>query len=181
MRRDFWPVGLRFPEGRVFEDATVVPHLGLAALSYFHIDQSLVTYQVRSGSIMAGVKYTRQAFDMEAHLDLAEAFQGFPARLSDEVRPLPRTRFGASHFVTMEFAKTAERIRRTRAGGDHYAGARALTGKFHALMERSSPVAFPELARTYLRMGRFVSWLRLSLAMAWSGAPPIMPPVRFRS
>lgn len=77
VRRDFWPVGLRFPEGRVFEDATVVPHLGLAARSYFHIDQSLVTYQVRSGSIMAGVKYTRQAFDMEAHLDFAEAFQGF--------------------------------------------------------------------------------------------------------
>lgn len=181
LRRDFWPVGLRFPKGRVFEDATVIPHLALAARSYFHIDRPLVTYQVRSGSIMAGIKHTRRAFDMEAHLDLAEAFQGFPERLSDEVRPFPRTRFGASHFVAMEFAKTAERIRRTRAGGDHHAGARALTGKFRALMERSSPVAFPELARTYLRKGRLVSWLRLSRAMAWSGAPPIMPQVRFRS
>lgn len=181
VRRDLWPAGLRFPEGRVFEDAALIPRLALAARSYFHIGRSLVAYRVRSGSILAGVKNAAQAFDMEAHLDLAEAFQGFPERLADEAQPFPRTRFGASHFVAMEFAKTAERIRRTRAGGDDHAGARALTGQFRALMERSSPLAFPVLARIYLRKGRFLAWLRLCRALAGSGAPPITQQVRPRS
>lgn len=181
VRRDLWPDGLRFPEGRVFEDAAVVPRLALAARSYFHIDRSLVAYRVRSGSILAGVKNARQSFDMAAHLDLAEAFQGLPERLACEVEPFARTRFGASHFVAMEFAKTAERIRRTGAGEEDHGGAEALTGQFRAVMERSSPLPFAVLARHYLRKGRLLSWLRLRRALAWSGAPPVTPQVHSRS
>lgn len=181
VRRDLWPVGLRFPEGRVFEDAAVIPRLALAARSYFHIHRSLVAYRVRSGSILAGVKNAGQTFDMAAHLDLAEAFQGFPERLACEVEPFARTRYGASHFVAMEFAKTAERIRRMGAGENTHGGAEALTGQFRALMERSSPFPFAVLARLYLRKGRLLSWLRLRRALAWGGAPPVRPQVRSRS
>lgn len=181
VRRDLWPVGLMFPEGRVFEDAAVIPYLALAARSYYHIGRPLVTYRVRSSSILGGVKNAAEAFDMAAHLDLAEAFQGFPEKLAREIEPFAHTRFGASHFVAMEFAKTAERIRRTGAGEHDHCGPEALTGRFRALMERSSPFPFAVLARLYLRKGRLLSWLRLRRALAWSGAPPVMQQGRSRS
>jgi len=176
VRRDLWPGGLRFPEGRVYEDAAIIPRLALAVRRYFHINRSLVVYRVRPGSILAGVKNARRPFDMAAHCDLAEAFQGFPEMLEREAEPFVRTRFGASHFIATEFAKTAARIRRTGAGGDDRVGEKVLIGQFRVMMERSSPIPFAPLARRYLRGGRVLAWLRLRRALAWGAAAPVTPP-----
>lgn len=175
VRRDMWPASLRFPDGRVFEDAAIIPRLALEARSYFQIDRSLLAYRVRSGSILAGVKNARQVFDMSAHMDLAAAFQGFPEMLNAGPETFARTRFGASHFIAMEFAKTAERIRRTADNSDDREAWRALIGQFRDMMERSAPIPFAPLVRRYLRSGRWLAALRLRRALAW-GQPPTVTP-----
>ncbi|MCU0948925.1 MAG: glycosyltransferase [Porphyrobacter sp.] len=166
-RRALWDDGLRFPVGRVFEDAAVTPWLALAARSYFHIDKPLVEYRVRGDSIVAGVKNLRQPFDLASHLDLAEALQGFPEALDREAEPLPQTRKGISHFIAMEFAKTAERIFRTRTYGDKGA-VRDLVTRFRERMEQSSPIPFAQMLEDYARRGRVIAWLRLRFALALS-------------
>lgn len=165
-RRDLWAGELRFPVGRVFEDAAVIPRLALRARSYFHIGRPLIGYRVRAGSILAGVKSTEEPFDMDSHLDLADAFQGFTQSLDRETEPFARTRFGASHFVAMEFAKTAERIKRTGARDEDSAKVHDLVGQFRETMERSSPIPFAQLCWRYLRGGQLIAWLRLRNALA---------------
>lgn len=166
-RRDLWAAsGLRFPVGRVFEDAAVMPRLALAARSYFHIGWPFVEYRVWGGSILAAIKSARLPFDMAAHRDLAEAFQGFPQALDRESEPFARTRFGASHFVAMEFAKTARRIMRASPKGAGDAQARALVSEFREVMERSSPIPFAQMCQRYLRGGRLIAWLQLRRALA---------------
>lgn len=174
VRRDMWPADLRFPEGRVFEDAAIIPRLALAARSYFHINRSLVAYRVRSGSILAGVKDTQQAFDMKSHMDLVAAVQGFLEMLDGDTASYTRTRFGASHFIGMEFSKTAERIRRGASGSDNQEVWRALIGQFRDMMEPSSPIPFASLIRCYLFSGRWLAALRLRRALAWGLPVPII-------
>jgi glycosyltransferase involved in cell wall biosynthesis len=165
-RRELWAGGLRFPVGRVFEDAAVTPWLALAARSYFHIDAPLVAYRVRPDSILAGVKNLRKPFDLASHLDLAEALQGFPAALECAGAGFARTRWGASHFVAMEFAKTAERIFRTRAYAGNAGSVRELVSRFRARMEQASPIPFAQMCAQYRRSGRLVQWARLRFALS---------------
>ena len=166
-RRMLWDDGLRFPVGRVFEDAAVTPWLALAARSYFHIDAPLVEYRVRGDSIVAGAKNLRKPFDLASHLDLAEALQGFPEALDRDEESFPQTRKGISHFVAMEFSKTAERIFRTRTYGDKRA-VRDLVTRFRVRMEQSSPIPFAQMLGDYARRGRMIAWLRLRFALALS-------------
>lgn len=169
-RRNLWAAsGLRFPVGRVFEDAAVIPRLALAARSYFHIGQPLVEYRVWSGSIIFGVKSAKKTFDLKSHKDLAQAFQGFPQALDQETGVFAHTQFGASHFVAMEFAKTAERVVRSRPKGTDKAQARDLVSEFRQVMERSSPIPFAQLSQLYLRKGRLLAWRRLRKALALKG------------
>jgi glycosyltransferase involved in cell wall biosynthesis len=171
VRRGMWPDGLRFPEGRVFEDAAIMPRLALGTHSYFHIKRSLVAYRVRPGSILAGVKNARQSFDLKAHLDLAAAFEGFSEMLNSGPEPFLRTRHGASHFIAMEFAKTAERIQRASADIGDREASRTLIRQFRDMMEQSSPIPFAPLARHYLRRGQWLAWLRLRRALVWARPP----------
>lgn len=166
-RRALWDGGLRFPEGRIFEDAAIVPRLALRARSYVHIDRPLIDYRVWSGSILAGVKNTRAPFDLPSHLDLARALEGFVEMLDSEIEPFDRTRFAVSHFIAMEFIKTAGRIMRAGRSTE----SRGLLAELRATMEKSSPIPFADLARRYRREGRLVAWLRLRRAMALSAAP----------
>lgn len=166
-RRELWADGLRFPEGRVFEDAAVIPRLALRARSYVHIVRPLIEYRVRAGSILTGVKNSRGPFDLPSHFDLAEALKGFTATLDAEIEPFGGTRFAVSHFIAMEFAKIAGRIRRSGAG---LTGTQNLIGEFKTIMERTSPIPFDKLGRRYLRSGRLVAWLRLRWAIALSVA-----------
>ena len=167
-RRELWGDSLRFPEGRVFEDAAVIPRLALRARSYVHIVRPLIEYRVRAGSILAGVKNGRGQFDLPSHFDLAEALEGFTETLDAEREPFDGTRFAVSHFIATEFAKVAGRIRRSGAG---LTGTQKLIGEFRTIMERTSPIPFKELGRRYLRGGQLVAWLRLRRAIALSVAP----------
>ncbi len=164
-RRELWDGGLRFPVGRLFEDAAVTPWLALAARSYWHIASPLVEYRVRADSIVAGAKNLRKPFDLASHLDLAEALQGFPEALDREGEGFARTRMGASHFVAMEFAKTAERIFRTRSRGGDAGPVRDLVQRFRSRMEQASPIPFAQMSAHYARTGRWVPWLRLRFAL----------------
>lgn len=166
-RRELWGGGLRFPEGRIFEDAAIVPRLALKALSYVHIDRPLIDYRVWSGSILAGVKNSRGQFDLPSHLDLARALEGFVETLESEAEPFERTRFAVSHFIAMEFVKTASRIKRAGSWTGSN-GSPELLAEFRGMMEQSSPIPFADLALRYLRSGRLVAWLQLRRAMALS-------------
>lgn len=170
-RRELWAGGLRFPEGRVFEDAAVIPRLALRARSYVHIVRPLIEYRVRAGSILAGVKNGRGQFDLPSHFDLAEALEGFTETLDAEKEPFKGTRLAVSHFIAMEFAKVAGRIIRSGTGRTGTAGTYQLIGEFRTVMERTSPIPFEELCRCYLRGGRLMAWLRLRRALASSVAP----------
>lgn len=175
-RRELWADGLRFPEGRVFEDAALIPRMALRARSYVHIKRPLIHYRVRAGSILAGVKTTGGPFDLPSHFDLAEALQGFTETLDGEAEPFTRTRFAVSHFIAMEFAKVTRRI--SEAGTDRIGGTsiHELTGQFRAIMERSSPIPFEELCRRYLRAGRLIALWQLRRAMAASSGAPVGAP-----
>lgn len=167
-RRALWAGTPRFPEGRVFEDAAVMPWLALEARSYVHIGRALVHYRVRAHSIMHGIRHTSGAFDMARHLDLARALRGYTDRLDAESEPFSQTRLAASHFIAMEFAKIAARIRRAGPQGTDADSARDLIGRFRAIMEPTSPIPFARLRARYWASGRWAAWWQLRRAMAMS-------------
>jgi len=165
-RRSLWGTDLRFPEGRIFEDAAIIPRLALRARSYVHLGRPLVDYRVRPDSLLKGIRNSRLGFDLSSHNDLACALEGFAALLDSEPEPFARTRFGASHFIAMEFAKTLGRIKKARLPRDE---GRALAAELRATMEASSPIPFEQLARDYLRAGRFIAWWQLRRGLAFGG------------
>lgn len=170
-RRQLWDDGLRFPEGRVFEDAAVTPWLALKARSYVHIGRALVQYRIRGDSILSGVTRTPGRFNAAKHRDLARALEGFPEALALESEPLPRTRLAVSHFVAMEFAKIVARIARAGPEGSGVADIAPLMAEFRQIMEPTSPIAFDRLCALYLRRGRLIAWWQLSRAMAATAIP----------
>jgi len=166
VRRAIWEDDLRFPAGRVFEDAAIIPRLALRARSYFHIGRPLVEYRVWRGSILAGIKSTRTAFDLQSHYDLASAMTGFGDLLAREAEPFEKTRFAVSHFIAMEFAKTAERISKAAGRSADRSSVGPLVAEFRAIMEPTSPLAFSGLLGEYARRGRWLAWFRLRRSMA---------------
>jgi glycosyltransferase involved in cell wall biosynthesis len=58
-KRELWSEGLRFPEGRNFEDMVTTPRLALRARNWFHAPRPWVRYRRRSGSIVAEPSLTK--------------------------------------------------------------------------------------------------------------------------
>ena len=166
--RSLWQGGLRFPEGRIFEDATLVPLLALEARSFIHLRRQLLEYTVHQGSVLSGVIRSPDSFDLASNLDLAHCFDDFNAALSQLDEPMPRTRFAASHFIAMEFAKIVRRIRSARVEGGQWRDRPALAQSFRAITEAASPLAFEDLAGQYPPRGRMISWWKLRRALAFS-------------
>lgn len=52
-KRSLWHEGLRFPEGKYFEDIWLAPRLALNVKSYYHCPSVWVKYRQRGGSILA--------------------------------------------------------------------------------------------------------------------------------
>ncbi len=52
-KRSLWDKSLRFPEGRCFEDVSVMPKLALRVKNYFYQDTVWIHYRQRQGSIIA--------------------------------------------------------------------------------------------------------------------------------
>lgn len=141
VRRACWPAGLRFPEGRVFEDMAVYPRLLLHTPRHLHVHQVWVAYRQRGGSLLSRLDARRLD-------DWTWALDGLAA----ELPPLrDDTRFEIAHFCARTLLRT--RRRRQQLGGEALAGLATDEARF----ERSSPLSRRALLAAYFRRGR---WLR---------------------
>lgn len=165
-KREVWQAAPRFPEGKIFEDAAVIPHLGLHARSYIHISQPLIQYRIRSDSILGGVTRTPGRFRVEPHLDMARALEGFGDALADsEDEPMTETRFAVSHFIAIEFAKIVKRIKRAGPEGCEVTDTAPVIRQFYDIMNEGSPFAFDDLTAMYLRKGKLIAYFMLKRAL----------------
>lgn len=141
VRRACWPRGLRFPEGRVFEDMAVYPRLLLHTPRHLHIAEVWIAYRQRGGSLLSSL-------DAKRLDDWTSALDGLAAELPTLCED---TRFEIAHFC----ARTLLRAKRRRLhlGGEALAGLKTDVERF----ERSSPLSRRELLAAYFRRGR---WLR---------------------
>ncbi len=141
VRRACWPAGLRFPEGRVFEDMAVYPRLLLHTAHHLHVAEVWVAYRQRSGSLLSQLDEKRLD-------DWTWSLDGLAAEL-----PLlgDDTRFEIAHFCARTLLRA--RRRRLQLGGEALAGLTTDAERF----ERSSPLSRRALLAAYLRRGR---WLR---------------------
>lgn len=141
VRRACWPDGLRFPEGRVFEDLAVYPRLALHTPRHLHVADVWIAYRQRPGSLLSGLD-AKRLDDWTAALD----------GLAAELPPLDDdTRFEIAHFCARTLLRA--RRRRQQLGGEALAGLATDAERF----DRSSPLTRRELLAAYVRRGR---WLR---------------------
>ncbi|MGQ3051145.1 MAG: glycosyltransferase family 2 protein [Roseateles sp.] len=141
VRRACWPAGLRFPEGRVFEDMAVYPRLALHTPRHVHVAEVWVAYRQRSGSLLSKLD-AKRLDDWTAALD----------GLAADLPPLDDdARFEIAHFCARTLLRA--RRRRRQLGGEALQGLRTDAERF----DRSSPLNRRELLAAYLRRGR---WLR---------------------
>lgn len=159
-RRTLWQDGLRFPEGKLFEDAHVTPRLLLEARSYLHVPQTLLRYRRRAGSIMAQVRRPPEGFHFSANNDLAHSLDGYAGALAEAGVTGRGALIAVSHFLATEFHKIVGRLRRNRI-----AETASIAAEFRQIMEAASPMPFEELTRHYLRTGRLVAYVQLSRAL----------------
>lgn len=141
VRRACWPAGLRFAEGRIFEDMALYPRLALHTPRHLHVAEVWVAYRQRGGSLMSRL-------DAKRLDDWTLALDGLAA----ELPPLQAdTRFEIAHFCARTLLRA--RRRRLQLGGEALQGLKTDVERF----ERSSPLSRQELLMAYLRRGR---WLR---------------------
>lgn len=168
--RRVWGDSVRFPVGRLFEDAATVPQLAARAKTMFHLRRSLINYRVRPGSILSGITRTPEQFSTERHLDLAHALDGFTEEIEQLEQRSPTVdytpaRRAVSHFIAMEFGKIVRRIARARPAGCAETDTRKLARQFFDIMNAASPVPFTTLSQTYLRRGKFIAFYQLRRAL----------------
>jgi glycosyltransferase involved in cell wall biosynthesis len=141
VRRACWPAGLRFAEGRIFEDMALYPRLALHTPRHLHVAEVWVAYRQRGGSLMSHLD-TKRLDDWTLALD----------GLAAELPPLQAdTRFEIAHFCARTLLRA--RRRRLQLGGEALLGVKTDIERF----ERSSPLSRQELLAAYFRRGR---WLR---------------------
>lgn len=174
--RSLWDAPIRFPVGKLFEDAATVPRLALRANSMIQVRKSLINYRVRPGSVLSGITRTPERFGTERHLDLAHALDGFAAEIDQAEQATPsgdydRARRAVSHFIAMEYCKIVERIERAGPQGCDAPDIHALARRFHDIMNAASPVAFVELIRSYRKRGRFIAAYKLRKALGFIAQP----------
>jgi hypothetical protein len=151
VRRACWPAGLRFAEGRIYEDLALYPRLVLHTPRHVHIPEVWMAYRQRGGSLMSSLG-TQQLDDWTAALD------GLAAELPQLDND---TRFEIAHFCARTLLRA--RRRRRQLGGAALAGLASDAQRF----ERSSPLSRGQLLAAYLWRGK---WLR---GLQWwaQGAP----------
>ncbi|MFG6431217.1 glycosyltransferase family 2 protein [Roseateles sp. LYH14W] len=141
VRRACWPAGLRFAEGRIFEDMALYPRLALHTPRHLHVAEVWVAYRQRGGSLMSHL-------DVKRLDDWTLALDGLAA----ELPPLQAdTRFEIAHFCARTLLRA--RRRRRQLGGEALQGLKTDAERF----ERSSPLTRQELLAAYFKRGR---WLR---------------------
>jgi glycosyltransferase involved in cell wall biosynthesis len=160
-RRCLWANGLRFPDGKIFEDIATTPWLLLKARHFYYMPSPWIHYRRRAGSIMDSVKRKTGIFEARKHKDLAEALTGFKEALHGKLGQLqPSNAYYVSDFCAKEFVKTGLRFARA-ADVDP-----SLTLRLYLdLFEKCSPFTFDHLTIEYLKRLRFVRYVLLKYAL----------------
>lgn len=65
-RRTLFKNGTEFPVGKIFEDVTVVPLLSAYAETAFYLNQPLVAYRAREGSILSSLRADKEIESLRA-------------------------------------------------------------------------------------------------------------------
>lgn len=151
VRREIWPIDLRFPPGRVFEDLAVFPRVALAARTFFHVPQVWISYRQRAGSVLASL-------DERKLDDWTLALTGYARCLRDsELQQDEDMLFEVSHFCARTLLRAIRRH-------DRLVRRKAAVRALRAYVERwrdSSPLDDRALRSAYLarRMyGRWAQW-----------------------
>lgn len=160
-RRALWP-GLRFPEGRYFEDLMTMPQLATRAASFYHCAQPWVAYRQRGDSILATMNATKARDQAGALLPLA-ACQPL-AVLQDA-----RVQFAWAHQCARGFIGAMRYAQRLGQSAPR-AQVQALADGLRADFERASPLSPASLAQAYLRRGWLLRWLKLRRWLNWRSA-----------
>lgn len=92
LRRSTWPAALRFPEGRLFEDLSLLPRVLLHARSFFHVAEVWVSYRRRPESTLGRLTLPKLDDWMAALPDATAALREPGVDFSEA------TRAAAAHF-----------------------------------------------------------------------------------
>jgi len=146
--------GLRFPEGRYFEDMATMPLLALRARSGYYAPRPWVAYRQRGSSILATMTTPKALDQSAALLPLAQALAGRP-----ELQH-PGVRLALAQQAARSLVGAMRHVCQAGAGAGQAALAEQLRQNFRA----ASPLAPEQLAQAYLRRGwllrrrRFLRW-----------------------
>jgi Glycosyl transferase family 2 len=164
VRRAVWDTNLRFPEGRVFEDVTVVAKLLFHVKTYYYTRNTWVFYRTRPGSILAHATRTKHSFDTRSSRDLADCLTGYKEQVVAELGTMPSAiAHPMASFLGWQFAKLTARYHRA-IQADGNASLPPLS-EFRKLMENASPMTLPETLRHFRRSGQWINYALLRRAM----------------
>lgn len=157
VRRRAWPAALRFPEGRLFEDLSLMPRVLRNARSFFHAGEVWVAYRRRPESTMG--RLTRSKLDdwMAALPDATAALREPGIAFSEA------TYAAAAHFCAttwMHVGALAEAL--PSSDGEER------RRRYAALWEAACPWPAARIERAYWRSGRLRRALRWR---RWSRRP----------
>lgn len=153
-KRSLWAAGLRFPEGKCYEDMFVSPRLAIHARTCYYAPRVWVAYRQREDSIMAMLSPQKLS-------GLSEALVGFPDEFLDvEPRPDIDTRFLISHVAARNFIGVARKFSRIKGANSREPIASNLDNFIHSTM-----LPLEELRLEYLKRGWIRRWAQLSF---WS-------------
>ena len=156
VRRAAWPLHLRFPEGRVFEELAVYARLTLALHSFIHVPEVWITYRQHSGSIL-------NTPSMHKLDNWMSALAGFGAlvRQSDPCIGAA-AQFIVARFATSEWRMGVQALHNLPASGD----AAPTLRKFHDWWQASTPLDARALTLQFLRRGQVRRWLQMCRLIA---------------
>ncbi|RYF28369.1 MAG: glycosyltransferase family 2 protein [Comamonadaceae bacterium] len=163
-RRALWAGGLRFPEGRYFEDLATMPQLALLARSFFYVSRPWVAYRQREGSILASMNL-RKAHDQSAAL--AGFLPAYAAAQGDSPLP-PGLRFALAHQCARNLIGALRSLPRW-SGQEPAAALQAAADRFRQDFAEASPLTLAQLLRQYLWRGW---WLRRAKLARWYAYRP---------
>jgi hypothetical protein len=151
-RRELWP-GLRFPEGRAFEDMATVPRLLRRARSGWHVPEPWVVYRRREGSITAVMSPQRVG-------DLSAALVGVLDSPMQPPLPAP-ARVAVAHQAARNLLAVQRHARRLPMAAEQRAALRQSRLDFLA----AAAAELPRLWRHYAQRGWWWRALRLWWAL----------------
>lgn len=150
-RRSLWDEGLRFPEGKYFEDMRILPRLALRVSTYYYTPKVWIAYRQRSGSILATPSLRK--ID-----DMSETLVGFVREfLGQEPEPSREALFLISYTSARNFISASRHLFRHEPPEHRWRLNMYRRDFLSALALSLSALRFE-----HFRRGWFVRWFRLS-------------------